>query len=163
MIKEPSRLFTSSNNCRLIIHLIIKRRCRFFRYKIIPDTNYRVTIVGDKDLPMSCHNLHQTVYYLRFSGVFSAIWQMPGDLCTAPGIISLSPLSLAKRVTGVTLGASGLRLGTQPDGRLSEVFWGFHGDLVNARRSVHRPWYHLIITLIISQKSDWRDTRGKWP
>ena len=35
---------------------------------------------------------------------------MPGDLCTAPRIISLSPLSLA---TDVTLGASGLLLGTQ--------------------------------------------------
>ena len=35
---------------------------------------------------------------------------MPGDLCTAPGIISLSPLSLA---TNMTLRASGLWLGTQ--------------------------------------------------
>jgi hypothetical protein len=34
---------------------------------------------------------------------------MPGDLCTVPGIISLSPLS----ATDVTLGASGFWLGTQ--------------------------------------------------
>ena len=32
--------------------------------------------------------------------------QMPGDLCTTPGIIALSPLSLATDVTDVTLGAS---------------------------------------------------------
>ena len=38
---------------------------------------------------------------------------MPGDLCTAPGIISLSPLSLATEVTEATLGASGLWLGTR--------------------------------------------------
>jgi hypothetical protein len=38
---------------------------------------------------------------------------MPGDLCTVSGIISLSPLSLATDVTDVTLGASGLRPGTQ--------------------------------------------------
>jgi hypothetical protein len=30
-----------------------------------------------------------------FSGFFSALWPFPGDLCTALGIISLSPLSLA--------------------------------------------------------------------
>ena len=34
---------------------------------------------------------------------------MPGDVCTAPEIISLSPLSLATDVTDATLGASGLR------------------------------------------------------
>ena len=33
----------------------------------------------------------------------------------------------------------------------------------NARRSVHRPWDHFIITLIVSDRCDWRDTRGKWP
>ena len=36
---------------------------------------------------------------------------MPGDLGIAPGIISLSSLSLATDVTDATLGASGLRLG----------------------------------------------------
>jgi hypothetical protein len=38
---------------------------------------------------------------------------MPGDLCTAPRIISLSPLSLAADVTDATVGASGLLLGTR--------------------------------------------------
>ena len=38
---------------------------------------------------------------------------MPGDLCTAPRIISLSPLSLATDVTDATLGASDLWLGTR--------------------------------------------------
>ena len=41
---------------------------------------------------------------------FSAVRQMPGDVWTAPRIISLSPLSLA---TDVTLGASDLWLGTR--------------------------------------------------
>ena len=44
-----------------------------------------------------------------FYGFSSAVRQMPGDLCTGPRVISLSPLSLA---TDVTLGASGLWLGT---------------------------------------------------
>ena len=48
-----------------------------------------------------------------FLGVFSAVRQMPGDLCTAPRIISLSPLSLATDVTDATLGACGLWLGTR--------------------------------------------------
>ena len=43
----------------------------------------------------------------------SAIRQMPGDLCTAPGIILLSPLSLATDAIDVTLGVSGLWLGTR--------------------------------------------------
>ena len=38
---------------------------------------------------------------------------MPGDLCTAPGVISLSPLSLATDVTDATLGESGLWLVTR--------------------------------------------------
>ena len=38
---------------------------------------------------------------------------MPGDLCTVPGIISLSPLSLATDVTDAALGTSGLWLGTR--------------------------------------------------
>jgi hypothetical protein len=38
---------------------------------------------------------------------------MPRDLCTALSIILLSPLSLATDVTDMTLGASGLWLGTQ--------------------------------------------------
>ena len=38
---------------------------------------------------------------------------MPGDLSTAPRIISLSPLPTATDVTDATLGASGLGLGTR--------------------------------------------------
>ena len=48
-----------------------------------------------------------------FRGFPSVLRQIPGDLCTAPGIISLSPLSLAIEVTDGTLGASGLWLGTR--------------------------------------------------
>ena len=48
-----------------------------------------------------------------FLGFSSAVRQMPGDLCTAPRIISLSPLSLATDLTDETLGASGLWLGTR--------------------------------------------------
>ena len=44
-----------------------------------------------------------------FLGFSSVVRQMPGDLCTVPRIISLSPLSLA---TDATLGAGGLWLGT---------------------------------------------------
>ena len=40
----------------------------------------------------------------------SAVRQIPGDLCTAPGIISCTPLSL---VTDVTLGANCLWVGTR--------------------------------------------------
>ena len=47
-----------------------------------------------------------------FLGFSSALRQMPGDLCTAPRIISLSTLSLGTDVTDATLGASGLWLGT---------------------------------------------------
>jgi hypothetical protein len=38
---------------------------------------------------------------------------MPGDLCTVPGITSLSSLSLAFDVTDLTLGASDLWLGNR--------------------------------------------------
>ena len=43
------------------------------------------------------------------------------------------------------------------NGFLTEVFPSHKAD---ARRSVHSPWDHFIITLIIS---DWCDTWGKWP
>ena len=43
----------------------------------------------------------------------SAVRHMPGDLCTAAGIISFSPLSLVTDVTDATLGESGDRLGTR--------------------------------------------------
>ena len=55
---------------------------------------------------------------------------MPGDLCTAPGIISLSPLSLATDVTDVTLRASGLWLGTRTEAggtdTLAKIFFGLN-------------------------------------
>ena len=62
---------------------------------------------------------------------------MPGDLYTAPRIISLSPLSLATDVTDATLGASGLWLGTRTGAggtaTLIESFFGrspwLHGQL----------------------------------
>ena len=41
------------------------------------------------------------------------------------------------------------------DGLLAEVFLS---SKANARRSVHSPWDHFIITLIISDR---RDSRGK--
>jgi hypothetical protein len=58
----------------------------------------------------------------------SAVRQMPGDLCTVPRIISLSPLSLATDVTDATLGASDLWLGTWTEAcgttTLLKVFFG---------------------------------------
>ena len=62
-----------------------------------------------------------------FLGVSLAVRQMPGDLCTAPRIILLSP-SLASNVIDATLGASVLWLGTRTgDGgttTLTESFFG---------------------------------------
>jgi hypothetical protein len=46
-------------------------------------------------------------------GFSSAVRQMLGDLCTAPRIIPLSPLTLATDVTDATLGARDLWLGTR--------------------------------------------------
>ena len=54
------------------------------------------------------HNLHRLSPSWGSPGFSSAVRQMPGDLCTAPGIISLPRLLL----TDVTLGASGLWLDT---------------------------------------------------
>jgi hypothetical protein len=59
---------------------------------------------------------------------------MPGDLCTAPGIIPLSPLSLANDVTDVTLGASGLWLETRT---------GAGGTATLTKSFISRsPWLH---------------------
>ena len=57
---------------------------------------------------------------------------MPGDLCTAARIISLSPLSLATGVTDATHGASGLgtRTGASGTVTLTESFSG------------RSPWLH---------------------
>ena len=68
--------------------------------------------------------------------------KMPGDLCTAPRIISLSPLSLAIDVTDATLAPSGLWLGTRTGAggtaTLTESFFGrnpwFHGQQVRRTR-----------------------------
>jgi hypothetical protein len=48
-----------------------------------------------------------------FLGFPSVVRQMPGDLCTARRIISLSPLSLATDVADATLGAGVLWLETR--------------------------------------------------
>ena len=59
---------------------------------------------------------------------------MPGDLCRVPGIISLSPLSLAADMIVVTLGASSFWLGTRTGAggtaTLTESFFG------------RSPWLH---------------------
>jgi hypothetical protein len=54
------------------------------------------------------------------------------------------------------------RTAPSSDGLLSEVFWVSLGCKANARRSVHSPQDHFIITLIICDRRDWHDTRGKW-
>ena len=42
---------------------------------------------------------------------------------------------------------------------LAEVFLSCKA---NARRSMHSPRYHFIITLSLPDRRDWRDSRGKW-
>ena len=96
-----------------------------------------------------------------FLGFSSAVRQMSGDLCTAPRIISLSPLSLATEVIDAKLVASGLCLGTRTrtggTATLTKRCFGrspwFRGQQVislkfsgiflsckiNARRSEHSP------------------------
>ena len=71
-----------------------------------------------------------------FWGFSSAVRHMPGDLCTAPRIISLSSLSLATDVTDATLGVSGLWLGTRTGAggtaTLTKGFFGrSHGSMDN--------------------------------
>ena len=104
---------------------------------------------------------------------------MPGDLCTAPRIISLPPLSLATDVTdvfslipsfslsdvlcdptdviwskGTPFEAMTGRTAPSPDGLLPEVFRGFPQFKANARGSEHSPWDHFIIILTISDRLD---------
>ena len=55
------------------------------------------------------------------------------------------------------------RTALSSDGHLAEIFRVFLSRKVNAKKSVHSPQDHFIITLIISDRRDWRDTRGKWP
>ena len=68
---------------------------------------------------------------------------MPGDLCTAPRIISLSPLSLATDLTDEILRASGLWLGTRTGAggiaTLSESFFG------------RSPWLKTNLKIMISK------------
>ena len=69
-----------------------------------------------------------------FLGFSSAVRQMPGDLCTAPRIISSSPLSLAINVTDATLGASYLWLGIRTGAggtTLTKVLAAAHGSMDN--------------------------------
>ena len=81
--------------------------------------------------------------------VSSAVRQMPGDLCTAPKIISLSPLSLAIDVSDATLGTSDLWLGTRTGaggtGTLTESFLSAaQGSMDNRSRILT---YMFILTL----------------
>ena len=63
-----------------------------------------------------------------FLGFSSAVKKMPGDLYTAPRIISLSSLSLATDVTDMTLGASGSWLRTLTGaGCTAGLAWIFFG------------------------------------
>ena len=68
---------------------------------------------------------------------------MPGDLYTAPRIISLSPLSLAPDVTDETLGASGLWLGTRTGAgstaTLTEIFFFFLSQPMAPWKTGHEP------------------------
>ena len=52
-------------------------------------------------------------FLAEISGFSSALRQMPGELCTAPRIISLSPLSLATDITEATHGTSSIWLRTR--------------------------------------------------
>ena len=62
------------------------------------------------------HNEELHSLYRSYDMFSLSVRQMPGGLCTAPGIISSSPLSPATDVTDVTLGASGLRLEVRTGG-----------------------------------------------
>ena len=66
---------------------------------------------------------------------------MPGDLCTAPRIISFSPLSLATDVTDSTLGASGLWLGTQTGAGGIAFLAAAHGSMDNRFAPLARASY----------------------
>ena len=70
------------------------------------------------------------------------IRQMPGDLCTVPSIISLSPLSL---VTDVTLGVSGLWQGTLTGA----------GGTAKPAFLVTTYGFHIIFFLLLTSRS-WR-------
>ena len=65
-----------------------------------------------------------------------------------------SPFPTYCAILPTSFGGKGLHL------RFSGVSLSYKA---NARRSVESPQDHFIITLIISNRRDWRDTRGKWP
>ena len=64
---------------------------------------------------------------------------MPGDLCTAPRIISVSPLPLATDLIDATLGESGLWLGTRTGAggtaKLTGSTWNGTCDLLVSSQS----------------------------
>ena len=86
-----------------------------------------------------------------FLGFSSVVRQMPGDLCTAPRIISLSPLSLATNVTDATLEASDLWLGTRTgaDGTATRA-WSFFGRSLwlHEGKKIHKWTYICDLCLV---------------
>ena len=102
-----------SNRCKIICQIL-------FHYKIssrlIPKINVALKFCICRLCVFGSIILKYTLSLRGFLEFSSAVRQMPGDLCTAPRIISLSPLSIATDVTDTTLGASGLWLGTRTGG-----------------------------------------------
>ena len=81
---------------------------------------------------------------------------MPGNLCTAPSIISLLPLSLVIDVTDATLGASGLWIGTRTGAggiaTLTESFFGRSSWLHGQQAYLHLPIYKVHPLLSLDSK-----------
>ena len=77
-------------------------------------------------------------------------FSLPGVLCEPTDLI-LRKGTPFETMTGCTAPSS--------DSLLAGVFFSYKA---NAKRSVHNPQDHFIITLIISDPRDWRDIRGKW-
>ena len=79
--------------------------------------------------------LHQMVSWLRFSGVFSAVRQMSGDLWTAPGIISFITLIISDRLDWHDT------LGKRPLARNSDRTWWYpHSSLKHFWLQPLAPW-----------------------
>ena len=81
-------------------------------------------------------------------------FSLPGVLCDPTDIIWRK---------GTPLEAMTGRKAPSSDGFLAEIFGIFLSHTANARRFVHSPRDHFIITLIIKDRRDWCDTPGKWP
>ena len=82
------------------------------------------------------HSLHRRSDIWGFPEFSIAVRYMTGDLCTAPSIISLLPYHPLTDVTDLTLGASGLWLGTRTRaGGTAILAWSFltvaHGSMNN--------------------------------